>query len=187
MGESSLSKDDEMMAWQQTVVDHGSWLRGLIAARLDPGEPVDDILQETMQSAIQSGRPGEPVLDVKGWLGGIARNKVRQYIDRTCRERRFFDKVDDLGESARTQAVPVPIPDQFLLERERLDLVAKALAALDDETAALLRCKYLQGWSYGRIGKHLGLNADAVTNRLRKARRLLREEINRLYQQPENQ
>ena len=56
MGE--ISRSDVMMAWQQTVVDHGSWLRGLITARLDPGEPVEDILQETLQSAIERGQPG---------------------------------------------------------------------------------------------------------------------------------
>ena len=181
MGESS--RNGEMMAWQQTVADHGSWLRGHIAARLDPGEPVEDILQDTLQSAIERGRPAEPLRDVKGWLAGIARNKVRQYIDRACRERRLQLRVGELVECASLPALP--LPDQFLLDRERLAQVKDALDSLDSETAALLRCKYLQDWSYARIGAEMGLNEDAVTNRLRLARRKLRERIHQFYDQSE--
>ena len=178
------SRSDEMMAWQQTVADHGNWLRGLIAARLDPGEPVEDVLQETLHSALQRGRPDEPLRDVKGWLAGIARNKVRQHIDRNCRERRLQQRAEKWGEDASSPA-PV-LPDRFLIDRERFALVKKALASLDSETAALLRCKYLRGWSYARIGSEMGLNQDAVTNRLRLARRLLRERIHHLSNHPEN-
>ena len=140
MGE--FSRTEEMMAWQQTVADHGSWLRRVIASRLDPGEPVEDILQETLRSAIERGRPQEALRDVKGWLAGIARNKVRQHIDRSCRERRLQLKVENLADSAPAPALP--LPDQFLLDRERFTLVKEALASLDSETAALLRCKYRQ-------------------------------------------
>ena len=182
MGETSHS-DDEVMAWQQTVANHGSWLRGLIAARLDPGEPVDDILQETMRSAIESGAPAEPLRDVKGWLAGIARNKVRQHIDRNCRERRFHERAEELGAGAGGGALPDP--GQFLLDRERLSLVQEAMRALPDETAALLRAKYLHGWSYREIAARHGLNADAVTNRLRQARRQLRDALARLSESPD--
>ena len=184
MGDVSRTQKAEMMAWQQTVADHGSWLRGLIAARLDPGEPVEDILQETLQSALEGGRPQEALRDVKGWLAGIARNKVRQHIDRNCRERRLQAKAEDFGEGSPQP--PLPLPDQFLLDRERLALVARALASLDTETASLLRCKYLRGWSYRRIGDELGLNEAGVTNRLRRARHLLRTRIQDLYDNPEN-
>ena len=181
MGETSHS-DDEVMAWQQTVANHGSWLRGLIAARLDPGEPVDDILQETMRSAIEGGAPAESLRDVKGWLAGIARNKVRQHIDRNCRDRKFQERVEELG--AGTAGRVLPDPGQFLVDRERLALVQQALRMLPEDAAALLRGKYLHGWSYREIGARHGLNEDAVTNRLRHARRQLREALAKLSESP---
>lgn len=179
MGDLSRSSRREMMAWQQTVVNHGAWLRGHIAARLDPGEPVDDILQETLESAIAGGAPAEPLRDIRGWLAGIARNKVRQHIDRNCRERRFRGRLEIMQNETRE-----PAPDEFLLDRERVELVRQALSRLPAETAALLRCKYFQGWSYARIGRHLALNENAVTNRLREARQALREALKNHYDTP---
>lgn len=171
----------EMMAWQQTVANHGAWLRGQIAARLDPGEPVDDILQETLESAIAGGKPTEPLRDIRSWLAGIARNKVRQHIDRNCRARRFRGRLE-----IHQEEVEETTPDEFLLDRERVDLVRCALATIAPETAALLRSKYFHGWSYARIGQHLGLNENAVTNRLREARRALREALQHHYDTPDS-
>jgi len=164
-----------MIAWQQIVTQHGDWLRGIITARLSPGDPIDDILQDTLQSAIERGKPAEELRDVKAWLAGIAKNKIRQHIDTRCRERRLIDKVEH----------PAPAqlsPDQFLLNKERSQLIEDALASLSQDINSLLRYKYLQGWSYAQIGKVMNLNRDAVTNQLRDARRQLRSRINDLYQ-----
>ena len=166
------ARPEDMMQWQQTVVAHGSWLRAVIAARLDPGEPVDDLLQETLRSAIERGRPDGALRDVKAWLAGIARNKVRQHIDRNCRDRRLRARVAEEPSSS-----PLPLPDEFLLHGERVTLVKDALAELGEREATLLRCKYFQGWSYARIGRELHLSEIAVTNGLRRARALLRERI----------
>ena len=73
----------------------------------------------------------------------------------------------------------MPLPDEFLLDRERLAIVAEAMNALDPNAAELLRCKDVHGWSYHRIGAELGMNQDAVTNGLRRARGELRERIRR--------
>ena len=63
---------------------------------------------------------------------------------------------------------------------------ARRWASLDGGSAELLRCKYLKGWSYARIGRELGLNQDAVTNRLRAARRALRERIGTHFDKQSN-
>lgn len=168
-----------MDAWHETVLEHRPWLRGLIAARLDRHEPVDDVLQETIRAAIATGAPDtRNIRDVKGWLGGIARNKVRQFIDRKGRDRRLQGSIEAITHTEA--ALDSPSPDDLLIRSERITIAALALEQLSSDEANLLRLKYVERWPYTRISSELKMTLHEVANRLRLARRNLRRIVETL-------
>jgi RNA polymerase sigma factor (sigma-70 family) len=156
--------------WRAEILGQQDWLRGHIASSLDAGEPVQDVLHQTLEAAITTGRP-ESLQNLQAWLGGIARNKLRQFVERKSRERRLTERFGN-HEAVYRDAEPTPLA--VLVHHERHSLTRAALDQLDAEDAALLRRKYLDQWSYQQMADELGWNQATLTNRLHRARRRLR-------------
>ena len=163
-------------SWAKTITEHHHWLHRWLVSKASPGDPIEDLVQDTLQVAIAQGQPKEPLNDVKGWLAGIARNKLRQHIDNSTRHRRINQTLS----GSETTGAMSPDPLAFLLHRERDSLLQSALATLDEETSQLLRAKYLEGASYQDLATRFHWSTDTVTNRLRTARQQLRETLQRL-------
>jgi RNA polymerase sigma-70 factor (ECF subfamily) len=179
---------DTTSDWQTEVLKHGPWLQGLISLHLREPDAVADVLQETLSAAMQhEERDREDVEQLRAWLGGVARNKSRQYIRAAKRNRHKHRDFAAGGESADAGTEPVT-PLEYLLQTERLAVVRDALAGLPADDAVILRMKYLERLDYEQIGARLELNRNAVANRLRRARNLLRQSLNtHLSQRTNNQ
>ena len=160
-------------AWKQAVLEHCPWLKTFIGSRLSQGECIDDILQETLQSALAEQQP-EKVENVQAWLTGIARHKILQYQRNQVKQRSISARFHQEGEmNGYHEASPLHI----LVHKERDSLVNQALEHLTPQEAELMRWKYIEGWSYEQIGKARKINHHAVTNQLRSARKKLRQTI----------
>ncbi len=59
-------------------------------------------------------------------------------------------------------------------------MVRTALDNLPQRDLEILLLKYTEEWNYGQIAGHLGLSYSATANRLRRARKRLRQELARL-------
>lgn len=163
-------------SWATTITEHHLWLHQWLLGKASPGDPIEDLVQETLQAAIAQGQPNEPLNDVKGWLAGIARNKLRQHIDNSTRHRRINQTLSGSETTGRASLDPLA----FLLHRERDSLLQSALATLKGEDSQLLRAKYLEGASYRDLASRFDWSIDTVTNRLRAARQQLRETLQHL-------
>ena len=164
--------------WQDQVLKHGPWLHRLISRQLDEPDAVEDVLQETLTAAIRSEAEGrqEGVQDLRAWLGGVARNKSRHYIRGEERKRRNHNRFAE--ECTPFQGPPTAVtPLELLLHSERMGAVQSGLDSLAEEDTNLLRMKYLEQLNYEQIGTALGIDRNAVTNRLRRARTRLRQAL----------
>ena len=161
-------------SWKTEILAQRPWVERTVTRRLNQPDAVADVVQETLLAALES--PQDEVRDLRAWLGGIARHKIQQFLRVSARNERLSDAVEE------EVGIPTVTPLDLLLQAERVDLLRTAIKALPDDEGELLLLKYAEGWTYARIGKHFGWNHDAVSHRLRKARRSLRTK----FQHPPN-
>ncbi len=133
-----------------------------------------DALQDTMTRVAKHVRRFDDEQAFWDWLTVLARSAARDGGRKQTRYRnlltRFFERAEPAGLSA---TLPAESEDRL---NEALDAALKALSDLERK---LIDQKYFQGLSVRELA-HLGeLTEKAVESRLLRARRTLRETINR--------
>ncbi|MBL8862783.1 MAG: RNA polymerase sigma factor [Planctomycetes bacterium] len=133
---------------------------------------VEDVVQDTFLTALQTLGAWEGRSDLRGWLVGIARNKIR-----AARRQRAPRALEDaLAESdAEIDAILAdvarePLPDQVLERRETSELVGAALSALPADYQQALLAKYVEGHSTRELARAGGQSEKAAESRLTRAR-----------------
>lgn len=153
-------------AWRAWYDEHFDRLAGYVRWRCG-GKPdlTDDVLQETWLTAVRRLRAFDPARgSFFHWLCGIASNAARNAVRARVR-------------LARRVRPLVGVPDQPTAEPDddqKAERVALALAELPDHYEAVLRAKYLDGWSVEAIAADRGESAKAVESLLTRARQKFR-------------
>lgn len=152
--------------WDQVLETELPGLRGMVGARVDGSDRVDDVLQE-VALAVQSqpqNRPTE-VTKILPWLRAIAFRKSQDMWRKFYRER-------GVHEAAETISEPEPelSPAEWVMQVERAESVRETLGGLADEDRQILRMKYEDGLRYAEIAAALGLSVKSVEYRLSAAR-----------------
>ncbi len=144
-----------------------------VSARLGPELreklEVGDIVQETILKALRSiesfeWRGEESFLR---WLTGIAEYTLRDEVDRQ-RVRRTKDLPDELPHDDIS-------PSTAVRREERFDRLEKALAKLPEEYRELIVLARVDGLPIQEIATRLDMTPNAVSQRLWRALRKLRE------------
>ena len=135
---------------------------------------LDDLMQEVFLIAHRNGGydpgPAKPTT----YLASIAFRLV--HTERRKRRVRSFVESDDEKVSRASAASD---PEQAALHQEHLRRLEDALATLDDDKRAVFVLAELQGESVVSIAAGLGIPTDTAHSRLRAARRLFREAVER--------
>lgn len=114
-----------------------------------------DIAQECFVEAVRRFDPADP--PPRAWLCGVAWNRVKKNYQSRKRE---------AGLVLRLAAERPPA-----LHDQTAEVVAQALAGLDDAQREILMLAYWDGLSAAEIGIILGISESAVWQRLSRARR----------------
>lgn len=157
------TEDDIRKVYRETMDD----LYGFVSRRCGGDrELAEDLVQETWLRAVRAwradGLPERPV----AWLCTVAARLLSNHNRRRGTER-FQDGVGD------TVAAPEPVT-----EDERT-LVERAIARIPAFQARLLQAFHFERRSVAEIASESGLSERAVEGRLRRARQLLRREVER--------
>lgn len=132
----------------------------------------EDVVQETLLTALESLQNFDGRSSLHTWLCGIARNKIRSQR----RKRRPVPLQDVLADSeedidAILAAVEdAPLPEHVLEARETEELVGATLSSLPDEYRDALLAKYVEGASVRAIGDAAGKSEKAAESLLHRAR-----------------
>jgi RNA polymerase sigma-70 factor (ECF subfamily) len=129
----------------------------------------DEIVQETWLTAVRRMRRFDPRrASFLAWLRGIAgnvlRNRLRSRLARKSHR-----------EPLRSEPPSDASAETDLIERERAERVAAALADLPEQYEAVLRAKYLDSASVAQIAEASGQTAKAVESLLARAREAFRQ------------
>jgi RNA polymerase sigma factor (sigma-70 family) len=161
--------------WSSVLVEHGRWLRTVIAARVGDFAATDDVMQEVATLAVEKGHQLRDAARVAPWLYRLAVMAALQYRRRQGRRRKLIDRF--VEQQAPTADSRERDPLDWLLADERQALVRKALERLPQRDAEILLLKYTEDWSYRQLAEHLGLSTSAVEARLHRARQKMRRAL----------
>lgn len=163
------------MPGDSPVLAHRRWLRTVLVARSGDFDAADDLLQEVLLAAEKTCQNGNTPRDLRPWLYRVAVRQALLHRRKLGRRRRALRQIQivDHSSSGKNQHSPL----DWLLQREREQLVRTALAQLSPKDAEILLLKYSENWSYSQISEHLGLSRSAVEGRLHRARQRMRTEL----------
>ncbi len=138
-------------------------------------EATDDLVSETFLTAVRNIGTFDPRQGTfKGWLIGVARNKVREHLRRAHQilagEQRLADEAtcaDYCG------------PDENLIAAETREAVIKTLDTLTAEERLALEWKYVESLSVREIAERFGRTEKAVEAILYRARAAFRTAYSR--------
>jgi len=167
------SRTDGQDAVQALWQTHRRWIAAILLAHKPREADVDDLLQEVAVSVVQSIHTLKDPALVRPWLRSIAVNTARTSGRRASARRRNLPT----GESDPDRAVGEDGRENETLWRGRRALeLARALPA---EYREPLYLRAVRGMSYRQIADTLSLPVTAIETRLARARRMLREDIER--------
>ncbi|HUG20125.1 MAG TPA: RNA polymerase sigma factor [Planctomycetaceae bacterium] len=149
---------------------HCRWLKTVLVARSGDPAAGDDLLQEVLLAAEKSRRNGESPKELRPWLYRVAVRQALLHRRKLGRQRRALNRLQ-VEKLAREQPVA---PHEWIVSREREELVRQALARLPPKEAEILMLKYTENWNYQQIAEHQGVTHSAVEGRLHRARKRLR-------------
>lgn len=152
-----------MMNGRDAIVAEIPRLRRYARALTGQGDRADDLVQDTLERALEKWRFWQSARDLRPWLFSIMHNL---HVDHYRRETRIdYCDEEDLPE------LPQRADQADALELRDLD---RALALLPLEQREVLLLVGLEELSYADVAKALGLPAGTVMSRLSRARSRLK-------------
>jgi RNA polymerase sigma-70 factor (ECF subfamily) len=164
------------------LIEHrAALLRYLIARRVPPDE-AEDIVQDLVVKL--ADHASGPVAEPRAYLYRMAENLLLDRIRSAGRRRGREQAWVAAQAGASLDADDRPSPEQALIARERLAVVAAALAALPERTNFVFRRYRIDGMPQREIAGELGISLSAVEKHLQKAYQVVVDTQRRLDAEP---
>ncbi|KHA65675.1 MULTISPECIES: RNA polymerase sigma factor [unclassified Sphingomonas] len=135
-----------------------------------------DLLQETFIAAHQAMHRYDGERSMRTWLSTIAINKCRDW-GRKRTVRRFLSLATPIGAEAEAVGDNQVAPDDAVGDRQELNRVARAIAALPITLKEPLVLRTIEGLSQAETAAILSISEKAVETRLYRARTKLLESL----------
>lgn len=157
----------------QWLERHLPALQAFVRVRLG-GDPsgVEDLVQETLLTAIDQLDRYDGRAPFDAWLKGIAKNKLRS-ARRKRRPRPLADIVEEADAEIDQILVDVdrdPLPEAALEHRETRELVQAAMSQLPLEYREALTARYYDEAPVAQVGLRMGRSEKAAESLLARAR-----------------
>ena len=130
----------------------------------------EDVTQDVFLIVMRDAARYEPGRStVTAWLCGIARNCVRQRLERDGR----WESLDEEGDGGDAQAVLLPDPLSDLTRSERVAMLRRAVIALPVRYREVVVLCDLEELTYAEAADAMGCAIGTVRSRLHRARTML--------------
>ena len=139
-------------------------------------EDAFDVAQNTYIKAFTAIEQFDGRSNIDTWLYRIAVNEALQFFRRGKREQRKREQL------AGTVAQSPESRNPGSVERSTMKMdVAAALEDVEPDDRAILLLRYQEGLDYGALAEVLGCPAGTIASRLNRARRRIREKLEKDY------
>jgi RNA polymerase sigma-70 factor (ECF subfamily) len=168
----------DQLAWERLVAAHRKKVFNVAYKFVGRHEEAEDLTQDIFLKVFRSLSTFDRRANFQTWLISVSRNLCIDYYRSVRKERQAIDRGVDPNELAPAAHEPGPIA--ALEQRDRVELLRQAMAALPEtlRTAVLLRD--IQELSYQEIADTLGLPEGTVKSRINRGRTELARRIEAL-------
>lgn len=142
-------------------------LKKFILQKVDCEEDAEEILQQTVISAVDCFPLFSDKSSFFTWLCGIAKHEIADFYRKKKIKTILFSHLPWL-ENLASEALG---PEQLLLKKEFEARVKQTMLSLNEGYREILRLKYYQGLTVDQIAKRLNEKATTVESRLFRARK----------------
>ena len=168
--------DGDDTAFAELVEKHQKQVHALVWRKIGDFHTAEEITQDTFLKAYQKlGTLKKPQRFV-GWLYVIATNCCNTWLEKKHLRKQLLEDNDI------TQSEETTYTEYVLQEKERItaetqrDVVKKLLAKLGESERTIMTLHYFGEMSCTEIGAFLGVSANTVKSRLRRAQQRLQKE-----------
>ena len=172
-----LSLRGDTQAFGSIVERHQSLVCGLAYSACGNVHVSEDLAQETFITAWQQLRNLREKGNLRGWLCGIARHVINNFLRRQQRTpTAMAAELDEVIHPASDE----PSPDECAINEQESAMLWRALQTLPSNYREPMVLYYRQQESVGAVAESLGLSEDAVKQRLARGRAMLAEQVERV-------
>jgi RNA polymerase sigma factor (sigma-70 family) len=166
---AALALAGRQTAFAELMRRHREPIYRLIRGYVGNAEDALDLVQECFTSAYLGLDRYDQTRPMRAWLSRIAINKCRDWARRRT-VRRFLLAAGSLArEAAQVPDLAPPVADA-VADREELELLWKAIAALPATLKESLILRTIEGLSQAETAEVLGISEKAVETRVYRAR-----------------
>ena len=172
-----LSLRGDTRAFGSIVERHQSLVCGLAYSACGNLHVSEDLAQETFITAWQQLRNLREKGNLRGWLCGITRHVINNFLRRQQRTpTAMATELDEVIQPASDE----PSPDECAINEQESAMLWRALQTLPSNYREPMVLYYRQQESVGAVAESLGLSEDAVKQRLARGRAILAEQVERM-------
>ncbi|MBN8417692.1 MAG: sigma-70 family RNA polymerase sigma factor [Verrucomicrobia bacterium] len=171
-----LSLRGDTRAFGNLVERHQSLVCGLAYSACGNVHVSEDLAQETFITAWQQLRTLREKGNLRGWLCGIARHVINNFLRR--QQRTPTALATDLDKVAHP-ASEEPPPDERAIQEQESAMLWRTLQTLPETYREPMVLFYRQNESVAAVAESLGVSEDAVKQRLARGRAMLAEQVER--------
>jgi len=146
-------------------------LKKYISQKIDDEGVVEELVNDVMLAAINSGKSFEGRCSEFSWLCSIANHKVIDYY-RKKKIKTVLFSVSPMFEEIADKALT---PERDVLKNELKEEIKKTFGEMKQGYRNILRLKYLEGWKVEEIAKKMNTTIKAVESKLIRAKKEFRE------------
>ena len=173
---AGVSKGDAD-TWREFLSCQIPQLYGMFMKRWPNPSLAEELVQRTVFDAVRGRNSFDPLKGTaEEWIFGIARNNIRLEIRKRASRGSINGDISCYLETIDNE----PLPDEVLEQKETVAVIRAALSNLENKEQAVLRAKYIEGFTAQKIAQQMGVTEKAVHNLLYRARISLRRELERI-------
>ena len=168
----------DQLAWEQIVRLHWRKVFNIAYKFTGKHDEAEDLTQDVFLKIFRSLHTFDQRANFQTWLVSVSRNLCIDYYRSIRKERETIDRAVDPGDLA--PVAPATSPQVALEQRERVELLRKALEHLPPTLRSAVLLRDIQELSYQDIAGRLRLPEGTVKSRINRGRTELARQIRRL-------
>ncbi|MBI1373134.1 MAG: sigma-70 family RNA polymerase sigma factor [Phycisphaera sp.] len=168
----SSMNDASMGRFARLWSEHHTTVAAYVHAAVRDGHRAEDVLQDVAEAAIRSFGDFDASRSFVGWVLGIARHRVLDYVRKAGRDRHVF------GE--RAMVLLAEAHEKVAAEQTDFrSALASCIEKLPEKNRAIVELRYQGGLGFDEIAARLSMTANAATVAMHRVRAALNDCVRR--------